>query len=329
VPDITNVVGVARQAIGPYFSVVSVVPSAALVMSLAFLIASGSWQHNPHWSQAAHDIAGLGLGGVGLLALASLTIGVLLHPLQFAFVQTLEGYWGIGTAAQWLRQLLIRRHVGRREALDQLSAIASASLRPQHADQGMSDAHSVRVRSLRDEADRLLTNYPDSIDGVMPTSLGNVLRRYEMAVGRPYGLDAPTVVPYIALVAPAEHMAYVNDQRSTLDLAVRGAVTSLMIFVVSVAFLWNDRLWLLLALVPYTATYACYRGAVVSAHHYGVAVATLIALNRFTLYERLHLPLPGDTERERKQGDEWMSEVLPSFEKPSLRIRFRHPTKPL
>ena len=53
---------------------------------------------------------------------------------------------------------------------------------------------------------------------MMPTRLGNMLRRYEILAGAPYELDAPTVLPSLALVAPPGHLDYLNDQRSALHL---------------------------------------------------------------------------------------------------------------
>jgi hypothetical protein len=48
--------------------------------------------------------------------------------------------------------------------------------------------------------------------------------------------------------------------------------------------------------------YLSYRGAVVVAGSYGTAVAVVIELNRFRLYERLRLPMPADTDEERRQN---------------------------
>ncbi|HEU0087929.1 MAG TPA: hypothetical protein VFQ77_09790, partial [Pseudonocardiaceae bacterium] len=39
---------------------------------------------------------------------------------------------------------------------------------------------------------------------------------------------------------------------------------------------------------------------IVASRHYGRALATLVDLNRFALYERLRLELPTDTQQERE-----------------------------
>jgi hypothetical protein len=117
------------------------------------------------------------------------------------------------------------------------------------------------------------------------------------------------VVPYLALVAPPEHVRYLDDQRVQLDLAVRMSFTSLIATLVAVIFLWTDGLWLIVSTVPYGLAYLFYRGAVVTAHEYGTAVAALVDLNRFILYERLHLPLPEDIDEELKLNEQ-LSAVL-------------------
>src|SRR5674536_368784 len=85
----------------------------------------------------------------------------------------------------------------------------------------------------------------------MPTRLGNALRRHEDAVGRPYDLNAVGVMPHIALCAPPEHLAYLNDQRTLLDLSVRLCVVSLLAAAAGFVLLARDGLWLLLCLAPY------------------------------------------------------------------------------
>ena len=56
---------------------------------------------------------------------------------------------------------------------------------------------------------------------MMPTRLGNVLRRYEDTAGRQYGLDIVRIAPHLNLVARPEHREYVDDCRKGLDLGVR------------------------------------------------------------------------------------------------------------
>jgi hypothetical protein len=108
------------------------------------------------------------------------------------------------------------------------------------------------------------------------------------------------------LIAPAAQLEYVQDQRLQLELAVRCTVLSLVAAVVTVIFMCWHGWWALLALVPYTLAYLSYRGAIVLANSYGTAVAVVVELNRFSLYEQMRLPAPEDTAHERRQNAEMM-----------------------
>lgn len=64
------------------------------------------------------------------------------------------------------------------------------------------------------------------------------------------------------------------------------SATFLLASAVAIAFLWRDGLWLLIAPLPHGLSYLFYRGAVMTAREYGTAMAALIALNRYALYDR-------------------------------------------
>jgi len=136
----------------------------------------------------------------------------------------------------------------------------------------------------------------------MPTRLGNVLRLAESQAGSPYNLRALDAVPYLLLTAPANHVDYVNDQRTQLDLAVRMTFISVLASATAVLFLWPWGLWVLIAVIPYALAYISYRGSVIAGRHYGSALNTLINLDRFVFYEQVHMPLPPDIVRERSMN---------------------------
>jgi hypothetical protein len=315
--DLTSV----GSRIGRYFGLVSALPSAILVVFTFALAASGAWSGRPDWSRTIHALTHIRLGTAGVLSALAILTGLVLHPLQFVLVQMYEGYWGQSDlarrAALWRsmhywRTTWYRRHLRRhlRSQLDQ------SRLRDDEA-----IWHGMELADI----ERTGKSFPGPPAQFMPTRLGNVLRHYEMSCGAPFGLPAVYVVPQLALVAQEKDLAYLNDQRSALDLAVRLSVTSLMATAMAIAFLWNDGLWLLVALLPYGAAYLLYRGSVVTAHEYGTAMAALIALNRFALYERLGLPRPTDTKQEREANKNLMK--LYTFD-PELRLDFAAPPTP-
>lgn len=298
---VTDIGTGAAQAIGRYFSVISVVPSSLYVTFVYLLVASGSWAHSPDWGQAFAALAHPGISGVAFLAFLSIGLGIIIHPIQFAVVQFLEGYWGAGRTALAIRTQRILHYQKQCEKLERVQNTAGEVLSNWKNLGVKATAHSrARFNSQYFEAKRVRdTAFPPLLDQIMPTRLGNILRRAEIQAGSQYGMDALKSVPHLLMIAPEKHASYVNDQRTLLDLAVRMTFLSAAATGTAVLFLWPYGLWVLVALFPYAITYLSYRGAVVAARHYGSALSLLINLNRFRLYEELHLQLPATTDDER------------------------------
>jgi hypothetical protein len=328
------------SAVGRYFSVVSFIPSLFLTGFIFALIESGAWSDSGSLNWARAGSAFTDIGKLALLILISIALGIAVHPIQFALVQFFEGYWGTARWAQRARKVRILYHLEKyksfstdlaheanlalRQADDAAAQAAKAAREAtspeerRKAREAAERAERARLQpelrvsyvSLADESRRLARGYPDvrhvgqhiEYDNIMPTRLGNVLRRYERQAGSQYGLDAVSVIQQISFVAPAERLAYVGDQRQLLDLSVRMSATSIVATLVAITALWRHGPWLLLALVPYGVAYLSYRGAVVVAHEYGAAVAAMIDLDRFALYDALRLPRPKDTAAERQMN---------------------------
>jgi hypothetical protein len=299
------------QTIGRYFSVLSVVPSALLVAYFLVLNNSHAWTGQPDFAAGFSSLGEGGLAKVGQIVLASLLVGLVLQPLQYALVQFAEGYWGTSKIATALMRRRIARHRALWNALfdtrrDALKNLKVAGQSPRDAGQGQVKDDQLINLVVLDEATRGLATYPHALNDIRPTRLGNVLRRFEAEAGAPYGLGLPTVAPHLTLVALPEHVEFVNDQRTQLDLAVRLVVISVLACALSVLFLWRDGLWLLVAVVPYVLAYVFYRGAVVVAADYGTALATVIDVDRFLLYQRLNVPLPTSLASEQEQSRKLM-----------------------
>lgn len=345
------------SAIGRYFSIVSFIPSLFLVGFTFALIESGAWDEDGslYWTRAGNAFTHI--GNLALLILISIVLGVVVHPIQFALVQFFEGYWGTSKWAQRARAVRILHHCDRyqffffgpgltasmklKEADDQARQAAEKARTAKSHKKAEKAARAeeratlelecrVSQRSIADESRRLAAGYPrpnvvgthEEYDNMMPTRLGNALRKYERQAGSQYGLDAVSVIQQIAFVAPPERLAYVGDQRQLLDLSVRMSATSLVATVVAVASLWWHGPWLFLALVPYGVAYLSYRGAVVVAHEYGAAVAAMIDLDRFALYDALRMPRPKDTATERRMNAKLMKLLTHN---PNIVLRYEHP----
>jgi hypothetical protein len=314
------------RSIGRYFSVISMVPSLLFVLYVYGLLAANAWPGPFEPAKAVQAAEKLSVSGIAALLVAALLLGLVLHPFQFSMTQFLEGYWGrsgIGLRLARWRIVKYRRLVrvlniaaaGAESAWKEAVAPGSttgdwlAHLDPQKRTRllyGLLDseigdpalADYLRAQALG--AARL--QYPDAGRRMMPTRLGNVLRRYEDRAGKQYGLDIFDIAPHLNLVALQEHRAYVDDCRKGLDLGVRLCVLSALATALSVGLLIRDGPWLLFALAPYLVSYLAYRGATSSARAYGTALLTLVDLDRFTLYEQLHLPLPASIHDEQDRN---------------------------
>lgn len=317
----------AGRTVGTYFSIVSFIPSLFLTsLTLAF-IEAGAWSTpgKLDWVRAGNALANV--GHLALLALVSLAFGIALHPLQFALIQFFEGYWGNSRLAQSARVAKILRHQARYRSL-RFGPGPKAAIMIQEADackHKLNPTFRTSLLSIRDESERAEENYPAESDDVMPTRLGNVLRRYERLAGSQYGLDAIRVTRHIALVAHSERVDYLNDQRRLLDLSVRMCATSMLATLITATALWRQGPWLFMALIPYGIAYLSYRGSIVVAHEYGAAIGALIDLDRFTLYESLRVPLPKNTRAER-EANSHLSELL-NYDLDTV-LTYEHPPAP-
>ncbi|XVS61910.1 hypothetical protein ACQPYE_27010 [Actinosynnema sp. CA-299493] len=310
--------------IGRYFTVVSALPSAVFVSYVYLLLASGAWSGPVRFGDAVRD---LDLKAGVLLAILSFTAAVALHSLQYTLIQLLEGYWGRSRVGQILAVLRINHHRSlSKEMVDEIleadEVVGGGSREPDMRNRVL----LARVR--RREANRLLASYPLNENDFLPTRLGNVLRRYEMSSGSPYGIGMIPAIPRMAMVADERGVQYVSDQRTQLELAVRIAVLGMLAAMITVAVMWRHGVWLLLALIPYAVAYFAYKGAIVVAHEYGTALTVMIELNRFSLYERLHLKLPESITSERELNAGLMS-LLRSTLPTDRDIDYEHPPPPL
>ncbi|GHG13014.1 hypothetical protein GCM10017567_33000 [Amycolatopsis bullii] len=332
--------------VGRYFGLVSMLPALFLVLWSAALAASGAWYGPPHPEWIGPRIGGWSLTGVAWILLASLATGLFLHPLQFAMTQVLEGYWGYSRAARVVLGARIRHHRARalraNDVATRLEARLEAGIEETVADirrvdpaflAGQTDeqCRAVVLRSAHgnhlggllaaaDAAAHATERYPD-IDRIMPTRLGNALRREEDRAGKQYGLDAVLTAPHFTLVAPDKHVQYLRDTRQQMDTSVRLCVVSLLGCLEAVACLLTDGWWLLASLAPYTLAYLAYRAAVAAADEYTTAVKTVIDLNRFALYEGLNAERPHDTREERRTN----AKLMDLLDGEQVHLRYRKP----
>ncbi len=148
-------------------------------------------------------------------------------------------------------------------------------------------------------SEKALTRYPQEHGRIMPTRLGNILRRHEDVIGDGIGIDAVSLAPFLSRVADQKDVARVSDEGEQMDLALRLCSVLLLVATIYLVVLAPRGLAAVIAVVPFLLAYVAYRGACVAAENYMVAVAVLVHLNRFALWDALNLGRPRDLDEER------------------------------
>lgn len=274
--------------IGKHFQLVSVLPAAAIVLTTFGLMTSGAPANAPSAGRVVEQASQLGGVGIAGLVVAVLIVGMTLDPFQFAATQALEGYWGssqLGRSAMFSRA---RIHLDR-----QLYYLGERGLAKRRADrlreeQPVDDvALRAKEYALLEAAidyqafDSAVARYPMERSRIMPTRLGNMLRRLEDLAGKPYGINhAIPVVPHLlALASESPEVQAVNDARSELDLAIRWVVSWLLVAVITFVLLVPQGAWVVLSLAAYGLAWVSYRGSVHAAADYGYALWVVVDLN--------------------------------------------------
>ena len=99
------------------------------VLFVGALLASGAPGRRPAISRVGELASSIGLGGIGIVAGLTLSLGLALHPLQFGFTQLLEGYWGTGQLARGAMEKSATRHHDRWYDLASTAHTADAATR--------------------------------------------------------------------------------------------------------------------------------------------------------------------------------------------------------
>lgn len=323
--------------LGRHFALVGGLTTLVAGLVPIALLAAGAPGQEPDLAKAADALEHLNLAEVGIIAVGIVALGLALHPLQFGVTQLLEGYWG---TSKWSRRAMERstalhlqawwrlERFAREEqwkaddadtaisAVDKVESLANEIgvftpdlLKALDAERQRLDEVALPHRIGAQEMTRALSKYPEERKDLMPTRLGNMLRRYERLAGEPYGLDAVTVTGPIVQVVDETLREYHDDARSDLDLAVRMVFVWAFTSVVALCLLWRYEVWLVVPLLTTGLAYISYRGAVAAAEAYGEALMALVALGRRPLYEALNVDFPRTSSEERVRNEELLSQL--------------------
>lgn len=305
--------------IGRGVYVASLLPSATVVLSAYAMITSHlcPWVRpittggthsavvSPGIASIVHSTTSNGAAGYILLILAIAVGAFLLRPFQVSAVQFLEGYWSGWPLRVLPAGLAVERHARIWSVNDARRRVP----RPkpggsEFADVAAFAAVSAASDRIRRRGIQVVADYPAHINWILPTLLGNHLRRAETTAGERYGLS--TVVTYPRL---HPHLSDPVDRAISARLAViDNSSMYFLIFVFEFAItsplIGRFDGWSVLPPSFCLLAGLCYRGARAAARAYGLALATAYDLHRFDMLKALHLELPKDVYAERTANEE-------------------------
>jgi hypothetical protein len=169
------------KVVGDRFSVTAALPSSIVVLLVIFLVQSGAFTGRPDVRAVASSYDTLtGAGAVAVVA-GVVLVSLLLEPFQFGLVRLLEGYWDksrllapVGEVAVEIKRRKVESLSGQVQA-DAGDLPVEATLEQQLA--LLSKRRRMQRRARRAQA--ALRRYPRDHRRLLPTDLGNALRRSE------------------------------------------------------------------------------------------------------------------------------------------------------
>jgi hypothetical protein len=166
-------------------------------------------------------------------------------------------------------------------------------------------AKAERLPRLRRQilAERL-ERYPTDEDQILPTMLGNAIRRFERFGPEHYGLDQQRLWYELTGLAPEAVSKQVGQTRTAVDFFVAlmyGQILIALLAVVTMGFDPERRAYLAFGvLAAVIIAIAAYRGAIAATDEWAYSVQALINAGRNPLAKGLALELPATLEEERQ-----------------------------
>lgn len=249
--------------------------------------------------------------------LAGLVAGLVFMALQVPLYRVIEGYLWPRRAFAWgrSRRLRAKRILERRLELATLASAEGdgtldgqgrarlAELRADPALRRWAQADTARTAPQRGLLRERLHRFPVDDDQVIPTRLGNAIRRLEEYGYDRYRLDSQVFWYELSAVVPEQARRQVDNARIAVDFFVCLLYGHLVIAAVAVGSLVADprRPWQLSAgaLVLCALARAWYHAAVSATDEWATAVRGMVNLGRAPLARSLGLELPRTITDER------------------------------
>jgi hypothetical protein len=158
---------------------------------------------------------------------------------------------------------------------------------------------------------RAATLYPEKVDNVLPTKLGNVMRAYERYAAVVYGMEAIVLWPRILMVIPEEARTRVREGEALFQFALNALIVGIISFVFYTAMmgvslhngnstdLLNALKWLVIPVLSALLGWFGWSQLPGAALERGDQIKAVFDLYRAPLAQALGLTIPPTHEAER------------------------------
>ncbi len=284
---------------GLRLQVVGILPTLLAVGTIAFLLVADAPHSHMDWQLVVATAQAVGASGAIAITALAVAVSVSLQPLQFRFVQLLEGYWPLGQDS-WIFRAGVALE---RRRFDRLRDRLTITVDPD--DQRRRLAAEARAS---DAEQRLRTRFPRAEVRLMPTSLANALRSFEDRAGARYGLESVvTIWPRLYPLLPKDFRSGLEDEVTQLDVSARLCITwaataavALSIELSDPSALLRNWPWLFVVILLITLSVLSYQSAVESALAHGLDVEVALDLYRAKVVEGMRLPATDRLSQERR-----------------------------
>jgi hypothetical protein len=302
---------------GERFSLVSLLPTTLLVGYVSFLSVSGLYAGTTVNLDSVATMIGGNAGWAVFAVFGIFVVSMLLRPLQISLVWMLEGYWDRTPVLKWIEPLALERHLRRRRAAEvtadqEIEFGTSRLLRSVIEDR----RHTRRQRTRQRDAELRMDRYPEDREQegdaneirLMPTMLGNALRKGEDDAGDRYGLDFPTIAPRLYPHLSGKISTEIARNFDAMESGASLTIVFLLAATSSVPLLWRGDAWFLTVPIALLLALLAYLGTLRTAREHGLLLASAVDLHRFDMLAKLRYELPETVD------DEWeLNQQLSAF----------------
>ena len=347
---IKELVSASTKALGgSRFSLLNVLPATVVVTAVAALARAGAYSPNgPVQFERVLPESKRAVLAIALAGMAALLCGILLRPFETALVQLLEGYWVSPSPIAGLVPAAVERHRRRRDDAKIMAefplALPPPGANPTLQELAQRDRMFSRVVRMKSRAeytrdsyptdDRLAANHLEAATrrtDLMPTLLGNVLRRGERVAGDRYGLDMMVVYPRLYPYISERLEGAVSRQFELITSTASLSISFGLLSVATTPLLARLDLWSAAPLLAGALCLLAYRGATAASRGHARLLATVFDLHRFDLTAAMHYELPENPQDEYQLNKAITEFLMPGSVAPlsqvgDLRSKdFKHP----